>query len=309
MGIYDRDYYRDESSSQSTQAVRAVKQMSITNKLVLANVAVYMMCWLIGYDSPDRTLAIYDALAIDATFFTHPWQVWRLITAGFMHAPFWLPDGGDVMHIAFNMFGLWMFGRFIEQRYGSREFLRFYILAIVVSGLTFVVANVNAPDASAIGASGGVVAVVILYCCVYPRTKLLLMMIIPVDAWIVGLMYVGYDVYLGLQQAAGTMTGIAWQAHLGGAAFAAAYFKMGWRLEKITSWKQVFKRQPKLKVHSPDTSPSAPVVKDEISAEDQLIARGEKILQQVHEQGESSLTSRQRKTLERYSQIMQHRRE
>ena len=135
------------------------------------------------------------------------------------------------------------------------------------------------------------------------------MMIIPVDAWIVGLMYVGYDVYLGLNQAAGGTTGIAWQAHLGGAAFAAVYFKRGWRLENITTWKQIFKRQTKLKVHSPNADRSVAVAADELSAEDQLIARGEKILQQVHQQGESSLTSRQRKTLERYSQLMQQRRE
>ena len=93
MGIHDRDYYRDEPESHATQVVRRVGQMSITNKLVIANVVVYILFWLVCYDSEDRTIAILDWLAIDGTFFKHPWQFWRLITAGFMHAPHWTSWG------------------------------------------------------------------------------------------------------------------------------------------------------------------------------------------------------------------------
>ena len=246
----------------------------------------------------------YDALSIDSSFFTHPWQIWRLMTAGFMHAAAWGPHtNSGVMHIAFNMFGLWMFGRFVEQRYGGKEFLRFYLLAIIVSSLIFAVSYyfLALPEGvdvvHAVGASGGVVSVVILYCFLYPKTKLLMMMIIPVDAWVAGLMYVGYDIYLGLQASAGGSTGIAWQAHLGGAAFAALYYKLGWKFSGQCRTKG--KPKTKLKIHKP--------IADELSADEQLIARGEKILEQVHQRGESSLSTRQRQTLQRYSELMQRR--
>ena len=301
MGIYDRDYYRGDADSPAPGMMRAVSNMSMTTKLVVANVVVYILCWLAGNSDPLLGKDIDDALSIDAEFFKH-WQIWRLITAGFMHAG---PDTNvGVMHIAFNMFGLWMFGRFVEQRYGAKEFLRFYLLAIIVSSLIFPVSFIflglpPGPEvARAVGASGGVVSVVILYCFLYPKTKLLMMMIIPVDAWIAGLIYVGYDIYLGVQSSTGGSTGIAWQVHLGGAAFAALYFKLGWKFSDRGKTKS--KPKTKLKIHKPVT--------DELSADEQLIARGEKILEQVHQRGESSLSARQRKMLQRYSELMQQRR-
>lgn len=304
MGIYDRDYYRGDADSSAPGMIRAASDMSMTNKLVVANVVVYILCWLAGNSDPDRNKVIYDALSIDSSFFTHPWQIWRLMTAGFMHAAAWGPHtNSGVMHIAFNMFGLWMFGRFVEQRYGGKEFLRFYLLAIIVSSLIFAVSYyfLALPEGvdvvHAVGASGGVVSVVILYCFLYPKTKLLMMMIIPVDAWVAGLMYVGYDIYLGLQASAGGSTGIAWQAHLGGAAFAALYYKLGWKFSGQGRTKG--KPKTKLKIHKP--------IADELSADEQLIARGEKILEQVHQRGESSLSTRQRQTLQRYSELMQRR--
>jgi membrane associated rhomboid family serine protease len=305
MGIHDRDYYRNDTDSSAPSMMRAARAMSMTNKLVVANVVVYILCWLAASIDQNLNDIIYDYLSIDAVFFKeHPWQIWRLITAGFMHAAAWGPHtNSGVMHIAFNMFGLWMFGRFVEQRYGAKEFLRFYLLAIIVSSLIFPVSYYflalpeGLSDVQAVGASGGVVSVVILYCFLYPKTKLLMMMIIPVDAWVAGLMYVGYDIYLGVQSSAGDSAGIAWQVHLGGAAFAALYFKLGWNFSGPGRTKR--KPKEKLKIHKPVT--------DELSADEQLIARGEKILEQVHQRGESSLSARQRQTLQRYSELMQQR--
>jgi membrane associated rhomboid family serine protease len=309
MGIYDRDYYRGDADSSAPGMIRAASNMSMTNKLVVANIVVYILCWLVGNSSQVLNDKIYYYLSIDSSFFTHPWEIWRLITAGFLHAAAWGREaalnstGPGVMHIAFNMFGLWMFGRFVEQRYGAKEFLVFYLLAIIVSSLIFAVSYyffVLPEDVvvRAVGASGGVVSVVILYCFLYPKTKLLMMMIIPVDAWVAGLIYVGYDIFLAVRYSAGDSTGIAWQAHLGGAAFAALYYKLGWKFSVRRKIKP--KSKTKLKIHKPIT--------DELSADEQLIARGEKILEQMHQRGESSLSTRQRQTLLRYSELMQQRR-
>ena len=127
MGIYDRDYYQRENSPQRAGAVRKLRNTSVTNKLLLANIVVYLVCWLVCTSGENTTKTVYDALAIRNDFFHRPWEIWRLISYGFMHSPFWQGDGG-IWHILTNGFLLWMFGRFVEQRYGSSEFLRFYML-------------------------------------------------------------------------------------------------------------------------------------------------------------------------------------
>ena len=304
MGIYDRDYYQQEDTPQRTRAVRQLRHTSMTNKLLLANIIVYLICWLICSGNSIRTQAVYDELAIGNDFFERPWEIWRLISYGFMHSPFWEGTGG-IWHILMNGFGLWMFGRSIEQRYGSSEFLRFYLLAIIISGFVFVVTNLGGPElTSAVGASGAVVAIVILFCFLYPHEKLLIYGVLPVPAWIVGILYVGFDILTAFNQASGADSRIAWQAHLGGAGFAAAYYLLKWDFAFLSRWFST--RRPKLTVYRQDVN--SRVVKDEVSAENQLIVQGEEILKQLHEKGESSLSSRQLKTLERYSELLQQRR-
>ncbi|MCH2370190.1 MAG: rhomboid family intramembrane serine protease [Pirellulales bacterium] len=303
MGIYDRDYYQQEDTPQRTRAMRQLRHTSVTNKLLLANIIVYLICWLICYGKPDRTAAVYAALDMGSDFFDFDqfWQIWRLLSYGFMHSPFWEPYGG-IWHILMNGFGLWMFGRFIEQRYGGVEFLRFYLIAIVFSGLVYAITNFGGPGA--VGASGAVVAIVILFCFLYPHEKLLIYGIFPVPAWVVGILYVGFDIYTAINQANGADSHIAWQAHLGGAGFAAAYYLLKWDFAFLSRWFST--RSPKLTVYREHVD--SVVVEDEPSAETQLIAQGEAILKQLHEKGETSLTARQHKTLERYSELLQQRR-
>ena len=52
---------------------------------------------------------------------------WQLLTYGFLH--------GSLTHIAFNMFGLWMFGRDLELLWGPRRFLTYYLVCVVGAGL------------------------------------------------------------------------------------------------------------------------------------------------------------------------------
>ncbi|MCB0734116.1 MAG: rhomboid family intramembrane serine protease [Flavobacteriales bacterium] len=62
------------------------------------------------------------------------YRPWQIITHFFMHA--------NVMHIAFNMFGLWMFGRYLEMIWGGQRFLFFYtITAVSAAFLHFLVVN------------------------------------------------------------------------------------------------------------------------------------------------------------------------
>ncbi len=229
-------------------------------------------------------------LALESDVFFRPWKLWTLLSYGFAHASM----RSDIFHIGGNMLVLFFLGRPIEQRLGRREFLKFYLVAIVVAGLVFVVAKFSQETpAIVVGASGAVSAVVALFIFCYPRETLLLFGILPMPAWLLGVLLLFAD----LSRAFDPTSPVAWQSHLGGFAFGAAYFKLNWsfhwlRLERLG---ELFKSRPKLKIHQPADN-------------EKLKLEADAILEKINEHGESSLSSRERKVLKRYSEQIRRKR-
>ena len=114
MGIYDRDYYQDDGGPRGF-TLGGKPRMIVTN-LVLVTIAVALLDLFLGGK-------LTPLLALDPDVYRRPWQLYQLLTYGFLHAGFW--------HIALNMFMLWMIGRLIETRLGRIECLLFYLVAIV----------------------------------------------------------------------------------------------------------------------------------------------------------------------------------
>ena len=79
-------------------------------------------------------------------------EVWRLLTYAFLHAT------ETLWHILINMLLLYFFGRDVEEAYGPREFLCFYLLAAVLGGLAFLLLPLPTGGGVCIGASGAVIA-------------------------------------------------------------------------------------------------------------------------------------------------------
>ena len=167
-------------------------------------------------------------------------------------------------HIFWNIFGLFMFGREVESVYGPKEFLRVYLVAATVGGILFAVRNMAMVDPAAwagvrvVGASGAMTAVIILFCLHFPKRTVLLMFIIPVPAWVLGVIIVAGDLF-GLSRSSEP---IAFDVHLAGAGFALAYYALGWNLSRWTSFvpdmsqsRKWFKSKPKLKIHEPTSDP------------------------------------------------------
>ena len=122
-----------------------------------------------------------------------PWQFYQLLTYGFVHDPH------DLRHILFNMFFLWMFGTDVETIYGRAEFLRIYLVSIVVAGLAWVIFTVAATQAGAddrghaeprdrrwSGASGGIMALMAIFVLHFPRRMFYIWGILPLPAWALG---------------------------------------------------------------------------------------------------------------------------
>ena len=295
MGIYDREYYRDERSVPS-----GLRQSNYNVVFVL--IAINAVIWLVdAFSPPVRGMhAISNILAFRPQDLYHPWEWWKLLTAGFAHSP------DTLNHVLFNMFGLWMFGRSVEPIYGGREFLRLYLVAIVVANLAWGLLSLAMdPQANVavVGASGAVMGVVMLYILHFPRNTILLGFFLPVPAWVMGLIYIGLD----LRGSFNPDTNVAHAAHLAGAAYAAAYWYFGWHLGRFVpsaDWLSQARRKatgPKLRVHRPPEDDPEPVGNQE--------AELDRILDKIRAHGQDSLTKAEEKFLQDASRRMRNQRD
>ena len=137
-------------------------------------------------------------------------HVWQLLSYGFLH--------GNLNHIFFNMFGLWMFGRDIERMMGARRFLIYYLTCVIGAGIVqLLVAGTQGGIYPTIGASGGVFGILLAFAMAFPnRVIMLLFPPIPMKAKYFVLLYGLLELYLGLS---GRAPGVANFAHLGGMLF------------------------------------------------------------------------------------------
>ncbi len=283
MGIYDRDYYREQRPGFSVRA-----PSTIVGILIAINVAVFFANGLLTGTANQ----ISYWLSAHGDTLTKPWMWWQLLTYGFVHSP------NNLRHIIFNMLGLFFLGRAVEMHYGRKEFLRLYLTMLVFGSLVWVVGNQAIPHATVLGASGAITGIVVLFALNFPRQMLLLFFVLPVPAWAVGVLVVVSDVF-GAMGRAGSGN-IAYGVHLAGAGFAFLYFRFGWNLTRLTDrWFSgaSFKRRPKLRIHDPQHD------------EDKLSGEVDRILEKIHHQGESSLTRKERRILESASRKYQKRRE
>jgi membrane associated rhomboid family serine protease len=135
---------------------------------------------------------------------------WQLVTYGFLH--------GDLMHIAFNMFALWMSGRELELMMGVRRFLTYFLTCVIGAGIIqLIVAGTQGGLYPTVGASGGVFGILLAYGLAFPnRMIMLLFPPIPMKAKYFVLVFGLLELYLGVS---GNAPGVANFAHLGGMLF------------------------------------------------------------------------------------------
>jgi membrane associated rhomboid family serine protease len=283
MGFQDRDYYRESSSS--------IYVTSMVVKLIIVNGLVFLAEILFDHyrDAAGRNY-VASLLGVHADTIVNPAYWWQFLTAGFVHDPKYLN------HILFNMLGLYCFGMPLEERYGRKDFLRFYLIAVVLGFIVWSASHrfltPTDPRVLCFGASGGVTAVTLLFCLLYPRATILASFLFPIPAWIMGIIIIVSNLF-------GSSTGVAYDVHLVGAAFAISYWYFGWnfgRLRGLDGLQRLFgapqkwfKPRPPLKVHDPE------------HYYEDLDAEADRLLEKVAKDGLSSLSNEERRTLEDYS--------
>jgi membrane associated rhomboid family serine protease len=149
---------------------------------------------------------------------------WTLVTYMFLH--------GGLGHIFWNMLGLYFFGPRVESRMGSQRFLTLYLVSGIVGALFSVVL---APRYAVLGASGAVLGVLMAFARFWPRERLYIWGVLPIEArWLV-LIYAAIDI-LGFNGFG--RLGIANVAHLGGFAGALLYLLLLERRQGARRFKQ-----------------------------------------------------------------------
>lgn len=282
MGIYDRPYYRDEPPPGMGLTWQSRSPVSV---IIVTCSVLFLVTAIIG----QRSFDLLDFLALHSSDVTRPWYWWRFLTYGFVH------DTGGIGHVLFNMLTLYFLGRTVEQRYGYAEFWRIYLSSVVLCGVGWGILHWFAGDPTAvIGASGAVLTIAMLFVLNYPFSTLMIWGILPVPAWLVGLFMV-----LG-NLSVSPSSGIAHDVHLFGLAYAAVYFYGRLDLSRLTGWAAGLKLpkrgRPRLKTFNPDAAHDGTDAKD--------AAEADRILDKIHTSGQESLSRKERKFLENYSQRM-----
>jgi membrane associated rhomboid family serine protease len=146
--------------------------------------------------------------------------LWQLGTYMFLH--------GNLVHILFNMLGVWMFGTELERLWGTKFFVRFYAITGVGAGLTVLAVGLLPFDATAstyqaatIGASGALYGLLMAFAMYFPDRPILMFLLFPVPAKYF-VIIIGAIAFL-----AGPGGEISNAAHLGGLLFGYFYLRGG----------------------------------------------------------------------------------
>jgi membrane associated rhomboid family serine protease len=144
---------------------------------------------------------------------TPMFEPYQVFSSMFLHAP----SFEMFFHILFNMFALFMFGRVLENVWGPKKFLFFYLACgIGASAAHLIMQQIMGGYVPAVGASGAIMGIMVAFGYLFPNTELFIMPIpFPVKAKWVVIGYVLLDLFGGFGKIAGD--NIAHFAHLGGA--------------------------------------------------------------------------------------------
>jgi membrane associated rhomboid family serine protease len=313
MGIYDREYYRDESGGGGWFSGVA----PATRSIIAIYVAVFVLM-LLGTAGPEDPPFIRALNASSVEIFRH-YQFWRLLTGPFI-------PSGSLITFAFSMLILYFVGREMELIYGSREFAYTYTFAAVISTLFWAIFDFFGPGHGQgqllNGSSGAVTAMLLLFALYYPNREILVFFVLPVRVWVILAVYIGFDLYqllVSLQLAkAGDPTPTYYFADLAGAAYGWAYKSWDFRWTRLIRFDWF--RRPRFRVVRPEplersraartpamtggAKPSgAPLI-----SEEQLDARLDEVLAKIAREGRGSLTDDEQRVLQEASRRARNRR-
>jgi membrane associated rhomboid family serine protease len=175
----------------------------VTKILLVTNLLVFLVDMVTGHQRVIGIMAL-------ASIHTGAFQPYQLITHMFAH--------GNFTHLFFNMFGVWMFGRAIEMRIGSKRYFTLYFLSgLGAAGLQLLIYYLHADIAGMVGASGALFGILAAFALYFPNIPLMLIFFpVPIKAKYFVAIYAAIELFSGITTIGGGSQ-IAHFAHLGGA--------------------------------------------------------------------------------------------
>lgn len=273
MGIYDRDYNRASAGGGmgglgGALRVGMPRITPVVKWLLIANVVVFIIGRLL--DPTERLLVPY--FSVSTFTLAQSLQLWRIISYQFLH------DG--IGHIFFNMLILFFFGPMLEQLWGSKHFLRFYLICGAMGGIFYpilVFFKVLGPN-YLIGASGAIFGMLAAGGILFPRMRVFIMGIFPVPLGVLAGILALISI-LTLLDAQGLNRG-GEAAHIAGMAAGAVYVLWGPVMQRMRH-KQTQGRWERKIVEQRDFHREV-----------------DRILTKVHDSGVGSLTRNEKKILQ-----------
>ncbi len=179
----------------------------VTRALIIINVAMFLLDTVVG-DAFILNLALWPIGTMTLAGGSLGFQPWQLITYSFLH--------GNLTHLFFNMFALYMFGGELERLFGPQRYFNLYFVSVIAAAVAQLIfsALAGGDPYPTVGASGGVFGLLLAYGLYFPRRMLILLFPpIPIPAWLFVTLYGLLELYFGVT---GTAAGVAHFAHLGG---------------------------------------------------------------------------------------------
>jgi len=130
----------------------------------------------------------------------------RMVSSGFLHV--------DWLHLGFNMYALYLFGKVVDSSFGTLNFVLIYFASLLAGSMYSLYQHKKEPYYSAVGASGAVSGIIFSSIMLYPSMELIMLPIpVPIPGYVFGIGYLLYSIY-GMKNQVGN---IGHSAHLGGA--------------------------------------------------------------------------------------------
>ncbi len=178
--------------------------------MIIAIIIVTVIVSFYAFNKPD----FFEKLSFRPFKIHQNQEYFRFISHGLIHA--------DYMHLFFNMLTLYFFSdaligisKIIAPVWSNTFLLVFYLLSLIASSLYSYFKHKDNYSYSAIGASGAVSAMLFSFILFAPTSKIYIFFAIGVPAWLFGILYLGYEYYMGKKQ----MDNIGHDAHFFGAVF------------------------------------------------------------------------------------------
>ena len=244
--------------------------------LLIINIVVFVLIELTGQKN-----VLFQLFGLVPRAVLQEYRLWQTFTYLFLH--------GGWIHILFNMLVLWMFGKDLEMDWGKNEFLIFYFVCGIGSGLITVLANINSPIVI-VGASGSIYGVLVAYGFTYPNRTVYLYGVFPLKVKYVVL---GFGVIAFVASLSITQSKVSHITHLAGMIIGIIYILFNFRWKNIRLW------YTKIRLRSIQDKQNS-----HEGEETHIKMQVDKILDKLNDQGWESLTSQEEEFLTRASKSL-----